>query len=72
MDTCLKLSAFATVNMAAQLDESYRTAVCCHNNEVPKNLDHLIGCVKFCGVFDLALQDMDKMEQPWDFLWTGR
>lgn len=72
MDTCLKLSAFATVNMAAQLDESYRTAVCCHNNEVPKNLDHLIGCVKFYGVFDLALQDMDKMEQPWDFLWTGR
>lgn len=34
--------------------------MCCHNDEVPRNLDHLIGCVKFCGVFDLALQDMDK------------
>ena len=35
--TCLKFSVFGRVNIATQLDESYRLAVRHHNNEVSKN-----------------------------------
>uniref|UniRef100_UPI003AAA4C33 uncharacterized protein n=1 Tax=Centroberyx gerrardi TaxID=166262 RepID=UPI003AAA4C33 len=65
MDSCLKLSAFGTVNIATQLDESYRIAVRRHNDEVSKNrhiLARLIDCVKFCGVFELALRGKDESE----------
>ncbi|XP_063745024.1 zinc finger MYM-type protein 1-like [Eleginops maclovinus] len=65
MDSCLKLSAFGRVNIATQLDESYRIAVRRHNDEVSKNrhiLGRLIDCVKFCGVFELALRGKDESE----------
>lgn len=65
MDSCLKLSAFGRVNIAKQLDESYRIAVRRHNDEVSKNrriLARLIDCVKFCGVFELTLQGKDESE----------
>ena len=48
MDSCLKFSAFGRVNIATQLDEGYRLAVRCHNDEVSNNqhiLNRLIQCV---------------------------
>ncbi|ROL49986.1 Zinc finger MYM-type protein 1 [Anabarilius grahami] len=65
MDSCLKLAAFGTVNIATQLDDSYRIAVRRHNDEVSKNrhiLGRLIDCVKFCGLFELALRGKDESE----------
>ena len=53
------------MNIATQLDEGYRLAVRRHNDEVNKNrhiLNRLIQCVKFCGVFDLALRGKDETE----------
>lgn len=53
------------VNIATQLDNSYRIAVCHHNDEVSKNchiLGRLINCVKFCGLFELALRGKDESE----------
>ena len=37
MDSCLKFSAFGQVNIATQMDESYRLAVGRRNDEVSKN-----------------------------------
>lgn len=65
MDSCLRLSALGRVNIATQLDEGYRLAVRRHNDEVSKNrhvLNRLIKCVKFCGVFELALRGKDETE----------
>ncbi|KAF1388865.1 hypothetical protein PFLUV_G00067270 [Perca fluviatilis] len=65
MDSCLRLSALGRVNIATQLDEGYRLAVRRHNDEVSKNrhiLSRLIQCVKFCGVFELALRGKDETE----------
>ena len=65
MDSCLRFAAFGRVNIATQLDESYRLAVRRHNDEVSKNrhiLARLIDCVKFCGVFELALRGKDETE----------
>ncbi|KAL2085016.1 hypothetical protein ACEWY4_020534 [Coilia grayii] len=65
MDSCLKFSALGRVNIATQLDEGYRLAVLRHNDEVSKNrhiLNRLIQCVKFCGIFELALRGKDETE----------
>ena len=65
MDSCLKLSAFGSVNIATQLDDGYRLALRRHNDEVGKNrhiLGRLIDGVKFCGVFELALRGRDESE----------
>lgn len=65
MDSCLKFSAYGRVNIATQLNEGYRLAVRRHNDEVSKNrhiLNRLIQCVKFCGVFELALRGKDETE----------
>ncbi|KAK7912495.1 hypothetical protein WMY93_012706 [Mugilogobius chulae] len=64
-DSCLKLSTFGTVNISVQLDQGYRLAVRRHNDEVSKNrhiLSRLIDCVKFCGLFELALCGKDENE----------
>ncbi|XP_062234379.1 zinc finger MYM-type protein 1-like [Platichthys flesus] len=65
IDSCLKLSAFGSVNIATQLDDGYRLALRRHNDEVGKNrhiLGRLIDGVKFCGVFELALRGRDESE----------
>ena len=65
MDSCPTFSAFWKVSIATQLDESYRIAVRRQNDEVSKNrhiLARLIDCVKFCGVFELALRGKDETE----------
>ena len=36
MDSCLKFSMFGRVNIASQLDKSYRLVLCRHNDEVSK------------------------------------
>ncbi|CAJ1076299.1 zinc finger MYM-type protein 1-like%2C partial [Xyrichtys novacula] len=33
IDSCLKFSVFGQLNIVTQLDESYRLAVPCHNDE---------------------------------------
>ncbi|KAA8582360.1 hypothetical protein FQN60_009100 [Etheostoma spectabile] len=77
MDSCLRLSALGRVNFATQLDEGYGLAVRRHNEEVSKNrhiLNRLIQCVKFCGVFELALGGKDETEgstKPGIFLGLG-
>lgn len=57
MDSCLKPLAFGRVNIAKQLVESNRVAVCVgttmSNNRYI--LARLLDCVNFCGVFELAL-----------------
>uniref|UniRef100_A0A1A8LWI8 Si:ch211-240b21.2 n=1 Tax=Nothobranchius pienaari TaxID=704102 RepID=A0A1A8LWI8_9TELE len=63
MDSCLKFSTFGRVNIAEELDSSYRLAVRSHNEEVGRNqhlLNRIIDCVKFCGVFELALRGKDE------------
>lgn len=65
MDSCLKLAAFGRVNIATQLDEGHRLSVLRHNEEVSKNrhnLGRLVDCVKFCGLFELALRGKDETE----------
>lgn len=67
MNSCLRFSAFGRVDIATQLDESYRLAVRRHNDEVSKNrhiLARLIDYVKFCGVFELTLRCKDESEGP--------
>ena len=65
MDSCLRFATIGRVNIATQLDEGYRLAVRRHNDEVSKNrhiLNRLIQCMKFCGVFELALWGEDETE----------
>ena len=65
MDSCWTFATIVRVNIATQLDEGYRLAVRRHNDEVSKNrhiLNRLIQCVKFCGVFELALRGKDETE----------
>uniref|UniRef100_H3BCV3 HAT C-terminal dimerisation domain-containing protein n=1 Tax=Latimeria chalumnae TaxID=7897 RepID=H3BCV3_LATCH len=61
----IKLAMFGSVNIATQLDESYRVGVRKHNEEVDKNwytLSKLIDFVWFCGAFELALCGHDETE----------
>uniref|UniRef100_H3B3J6 DUF4371 domain-containing protein n=1 Tax=Latimeria chalumnae TaxID=7897 RepID=H3B3J6_LATCH len=65
LDNSIKLAMFGSVNVATQLDESYRVGIRKHNEEVDKNryiLSKLIDCVCFCGAFELALHGHDETE----------
>ena len=65
MDSSLRFATIGRVNIATQLDEGYRLAVRRHNDEVSKNrhiVTRVIQCVKFCGVFELALRGKDETE----------
>uniref|UniRef100_H3BCV1 DUF4371 domain-containing protein n=1 Tax=Latimeria chalumnae TaxID=7897 RepID=H3BCV1_LATCH len=65
LDNSIKLAMFGSVNIATQLDESYRVGVRKHNEEVDKNwytLSKLIDFVWFCGAFELALCGHDETE----------
>ncbi|CAG9765578.1 unnamed protein product [Ceutorhynchus assimilis] len=53
------------VNIAQQLSSAYRLGIAKHNETVRKNrhiLSRIISCVKFCGVFELALRGHDEKE----------
>uniref|UniRef100_H3BEE8 HAT C-terminal dimerisation domain-containing protein n=1 Tax=Latimeria chalumnae TaxID=7897 RepID=H3BEE8_LATCH len=65
LDNSIKLAMFGSVNIATQLDESYRVGIRKHNEEVDKNryiLSKLIDRVQFCGAFELALRGHDETE----------
>ncbi|XP_078522463.1 zinc finger MYM-type protein 1-like [Lissotriton helveticus] len=65
LDSSIKLAMFGRMNIASQLDDSYRIAIRNHNLEVDKNryiLSKLIDCVRFCGAFELALRGHDEQE----------
>ena len=61
----LKLSLFGNVNIASQLDSAYRRKIAEDNEKVKQNryiLNILINCVRFCGIFELALRGHDETE----------
>ena len=65
MDNAMKLATLGRVNIATQLNERHRIVVRKHNEEVDKNrhiLCKIINCVKFCGVFELALRGHDETD----------
>lgn len=60
-----ELALLGQVNIAQQLSSAYRLEIAKHNENVRKNrhiLSRLISCVKFCGVFELALRGHDETE----------
>ena len=64
-NACIELSLLGRSNIQAQLDSAYRLSIKKHNEQVEKNrhiLSRLIDCVKFCGVFELALRGHDESE----------
>lgn len=50
MDSSLKLVAFRMVNIATHLYDSYRIAVCHHNDEVSKNRHTLRPTYRLCEI----------------------
>ena len=54
-----ELAMLGIVNVCTELDTAYRQSIRCHNEKVIKNLfSKIIDCIKFCGVFELALECM--------------
>lgn len=61
----LNLKMFGNVNIAAQLDSSYRRTIELHNQKVTNNryvLNIIINCIRFCGSLELALRGHDESE----------
>ena len=66
MDSCLRFSAFGRVNIATQLDESYRLVVRHHNDEVSKNR-HILARLIDKGEAKTKV----GLQQPRRFSWLG-
>ncbi|XP_042213104.1 zinc finger MYM-type protein 1-like [Homarus americanus] len=65
LDNAVKLAMLGNKSIATQLDESYRVGIRKHNEEVERNrytLSKLIDCIRFCGVFELAVRGHDEIE----------
>lgn len=63
MYNCVEFSMLGKVNIVTQLDSAYRLSIEQYNENVRKNryiLNNIINCVKFCGVFELALRGHDE------------
>ena len=59
----LKLTLYGKVNVASQLNSAYRRKLAEENEKVKQNryiLNILINCIRFCGVFELALRGHDE------------
>lgn len=59
----LKLALLGKNNIAEQLDSAYRKNIALHNELVKQNcyvLGIIINCIRFCGVFELALRGHDE------------
>lgn len=59
----LQLALLGTTNIAASLDSAYRKSIVEHNEKVTKNryvLNIIINCIRFCGIFELALRGHDE------------
>ncbi|XP_077437360.1 zinc finger MYM-type protein 1-like [Vanacampus margaritifer] len=60
LENATRLAMLGKVSIARQLDESYKRAVCKHNQEVDekrKLLSQMIDSVKSCDAFEFALRD---------------
>jgi hypothetical protein len=61
----MSYSCLGRVDIRQQLDSAYRKSVQDFNESVSKNryiLNKIIDCVKFCGVFELALRGHDESD----------
>lgn len=61
----LKLTLYGKLNVASQLNSAYRRKIAEENEKVKQNryiLNILINCIRFCGVFELALRGHDETE----------
>lgn len=61
----MEFALLGTVNIQAQLDTAYWVNIQKFNDKVTKNryvLSKIIDCVKFCGVFELALRGHNETE----------
>lgn len=59
----IEFALLGTVNIREQLDSAYWQNIQKFNEEVTKNryvLSKIIDCVKFCGIFELALRGHDE------------
>lgn len=62
----LEFATLGQVDLRNQLSSAYRLEVQKHNEKVKQNryiLDKLINCIKFCGVFELALRGHDESSE---------
>lgn len=66
INNSLQLALLGTTNIADQLDNAYRRNIAAHNEQVRQNryvLSIIINCVRFCGVFELALRGHDEAKE---------
>lgn len=59
----IEFSMLGKVDIRCQLNSAYRQNIIEHNENVTKNrhiLSRLIDCIKFCGVFEVALRGHDE------------
>lgn len=65
INSSMSYASLGRVNIRQQLDSVYRKSVHDFNELVSKNryiLNKLIDCVKFCGVFEIALRGHDESD----------
>lgn len=65
MNSALGYASLGRIDIRLQLDSAYRKTVQDFNDNVSKNryiLSKIIDCIKFCGVFELALRGHDETE----------
>lgn len=65
INNAVDLSALGRVNIAVRLSRAYQESIEKHNQQVERNryiLSRIIDCIKFCGVFELALRGHDETE----------
>jgi len=63
INNSVDFSALGRVNIAVRLSRAYQESIEKHNEQVEKNryiLSRIIDCIKFCGVFELALRGHDE------------
>lgn len=65
----MEFALLGTGDIKAQLDAAYWKNVQQYNDNVKKNryvLSKIVNCIKFCGAFELALQEQNETENPDD------
>lgn len=61
----MEFAVLGTINIREKLDSAYWISVKKHNEDVTKNryvLSKIIDCIKFCGIFELALRGHDETD----------
>jgi hypothetical protein len=65
LNNMIEYSVLGKVNIMCQLNTAYRLNIIQHNENVSKNrhiLGKLIDCIKFCGMFEIALRGHDETQ----------